>query len=226
MLESAAGKPLLAQVLVCFAVPQEARHFRVSMKGGANCPVVITGIGQHNARTALEAALTRFQPRIVLTCGFAGALHPDLSVGTVIFSGDNPEVTARLLELGARQASFHCASRIASTAAEKAELWRTTGADAVEMESGAIQEFCRARGIASVTIRVISDGARQDLPLDFNLLMNEHQDLDYRKLAKALLRSPNRLPGLIHFGRETNRAARNLGCLLTELLRGNHRTSG
>ena len=79
----------------------------------------------------------------MITSGFAGGLNPELTAGTVVFDEDiEAGMTSRLQSCGAVPAQFHCSRRVAVTAAEKAELWRTTGADAVEMESSVIRTIC------------------------------------------------------------------------------------
>jgi len=108
---------------------------------------------------------------LVLTCGFAGALNPDLKPGEVVFEltdrrGEFHEPQTEK-ESGARSAlpsesssplrrncwlsarnrrSFFCADRIATTVAEKKKLRAETGVDAVEMESGAIHAFAASGG--------------------------------------------------------------------------------
>jgi adenosylhomocysteine nucleosidase len=146
-----------------------------------------------------------------------------LAVGTVIFSADEESGLAGVLEtIGAKPAQFHCSSRIVFAAAEKHALFESTGADAVEMESGFIRQLCRDRRIPSATIRVISDAAGEDLPLDFNRLMTDNAEMDYGKLARALLRKPGKIPALLALQRKTRRAAQSLGQLLQELLRREH----
>jgi purine nucleoside phosphorylase len=97
---------------------------------------------------------------------------------------------------------FHCSDRIASTAAEKRRLRETTGADVVEMESGIIHQIARERGIRCATLRVISDVAEEDFPLDFNALQTADAKLSPLKLAAALLRSPGKIPKLIRFAHQ------------------------
>lgn len=211
--ERAGGK-----VLVCFAVRDEARHFQPPP--GASCKVVVSGIGKRNAEQALADALTTLKPQLVLTCGYAGGLDPQLARGTIVFDvGDEP-VASRLKAAGAIPAKFFCAERIAVTAADKQALRNQTGADAVEMESGVIRELCRRRGIPSATIRVISDDANSNLPLDFNRLAGANGNISYLKLAGALVKSPGLVPKLMRFQRELDGCSRRLAAALNSLLEG------
>jgi nucleoside phosphorylase len=85
---------------------------------------------------------------LVLTCGFAGGLNPDLKLGDVVFEMRKADGKRKLGGAAtccrrAKPAKFFCADRIATTVAEKKKLRDETGADAVEMESAAIHAVCR-----------------------------------------------------------------------------------
>ncbi len=210
------GPDGLERVLFCFAVEQEAKF--VSQKG---MELLITGIGRENAERRLHAALKREPYQLVLSCGFAGGLNPYLTTGTVVFATDEDAgLTPALLAAGACPVRFHCADRVAATVAEKRHLWESTGADAVEMESQIIRAICRAHGIPSATIRVISDAANEHLPLDFNALMTDEQKLNYAKLILALLGSPGKIPALLRLQRQTQLAAKNLAAVLSKVIPG------
>jgi adenosylhomocysteine nucleosidase len=158
-------------------------------------------------------------PALVLTCGFAGALNPDLSLGTVLFSCDDAaHLQPRLLAAGALPGRFHCAKRVASTAAEKRQLWETTHADAVEMESQIISNICREHQIPCATIRVILDTASEDLPLDFNFLMTADQQMDYRKLVFSIAKSPSKIAALLRLQKQSKEAASKLADVLLKLI--------
>ena len=222
------------RALVLFAVQEEARPFS-GAKGEANSGitrpkgatawdpvrVVVTGMGAANAEREFLTVLARAErmPEFVLTCGFAGALVPQFPTGAVVFDSD-PDffLDNRFLTAGASRVSFHCAPRIAITRAEKLELRKTTGADVVEMESGIIREIARARGIPAATVRVISDASGEDLPLDFNALMNSRMELNFGRLAGKLVRSPGKIPDLIRFGAQTKRAAIRLAEVIAAVL--------
>ncbi len=203
----------LERVLFCFAVEQEAKFF--CMPG---MEVLITGIGRENAERSLHDALKKDSYQLVLSCGFAGGLNPYLSTGMVVFSADEDAgLTGSLLKAGACPVKFHCHDRVAITVAEKRALWEATGADAVEMESQIIRAICRAHGIPSATIRVISDAAHENLPLDFNIFMTAEQELNYGRLILALLGSPTKIPAMLRLQRQTQLAARNLAHVLSRL---------
>jgi adenosylhomocysteine nucleosidase len=209
-------------VLVCFAVKEEAAEFRKAlprMAGFGNREILVTGMGRKNSTRMIEERLEKPAPSLVLTCGFAGALKPELEVGDVLFDADLGNGLAELLQAsGAKPATFYCAPRVATTVAEKSTLRQSTGADVVEMESAVIREICREKKIQSATVRVISDTASQDLPLDFNALMTSEETLSFPKLALALVKSPGKIPKLMELQRNTRFAALELAKVLEALL--------
>jgi nucleoside phosphorylase len=199
---------------VCFAVREEAKYFSSGLPPDVR--ILLTGIGQRNAEKALRAALTGPRPGLVLSCGFAGGLDPQLATGTVVFAVDSvPGLDSALIAAGAQPGRFHCAPSIATTVQEKRLLREKTRADAVEMESQLICEICREEKIPCATVRVILDTAQEDLPLDFNRLMTSDQQMDYAKLALALVKSPGKVGALLRLQKQTDAAARKLAEVLT-----------
>jgi nucleoside phosphorylase len=227
-----------APVLVCFALKEEAAPFRKIAVGESGISILFTGIGRQNARKSLRKFLATDSPKLVLTCGFAGGLNPDLELGEVVFETANAplasslsppggeKVSARmgeglfskLLAAGAKPAKFFCADRIATTVAEKKKLREETGADAVEMESAVVHAVCRERGIPCATVRVISDTANEDLLLDFNTLVNLDSSLNYSKLVFALAKSPKKIGALMKLQKQTKAAAEKLAEILGKVI--------
>jgi adenosylhomocysteine nucleosidase len=237
--------------LICFALKEEAAPFWKIAAGKSGVSILLTGIGHQNAEkslceflgsapasgAAVDASSTAkandeasFATRegahasqLVLTCGFAGGLKPDLKLGDVVFELSelqlpNSQLRAQLLASGAKSAKFFCADRIATTVAEKKKLRAETGADAVEMESAAIHAVCRERGIPCVTVRVISDTASEDLPLNFNALSKPDKNLDFGKLFLAIAKSPGKIGALMQLQKKTKFAAERLAGVLAKII--------
>jgi len=205
--------------LICFAVKEEAAPFQKKSDRFPFAKILVTGMGRKNSDRAISQRLAENPPVLVLTCGFAGALNPDLKIADVVFDADvDAGISAVLQQSGATLAKFHCAPRVVITVAEKAALRQSTGADVVEMESGVIREICRQRKIPSATIRVISDTAHEALPLDFNALMTADDALSFPKLALALIKSPGKIPRLMQLQKNTRAAAQALAQMLEKLL--------
>src|SRR5208337_5323057 len=87
-----------APVLVCFALKEEAAPFGKIAADRSGISVLITGIGRQNAEKSVREFLaggasapasqlvsSLAPPKLVLTCGFAGGLNPDLKPGDVVF---------------------------------------------------------------------------------------------------------------------------------------------
>src|SRR5437660_9424928 len=135
-------------ILVCFAMKQEARPFEKLAVENSRISVLVTGIGARNARSSIQNFLSKERPGLIISAGFAGALRPELSCGTVLFETDGDTgLEASLLKAGARPGRFHCVDHIATTAEEKRALFRSSGADAVEMESAIICAACHSEKI-------------------------------------------------------------------------------
>ncbi len=208
-------------VLVCFAVPEEAAPFHPIRPPHAE--ILVTGMGPANARQALLARLAppHPSPTLVLTCGFAGGLNPDLPRGSLLVDlppNLPPPLSQSLAASGAHPARFHSSTRIASSILEKSQLRQSTGADAVEMESGTLREICLAHHIPAATIRVVSDAANEPLPVDFNQLLTPDLKLSFPRLAAHLLSHPSAIPGLLRLRRHTLEAARRLATALAAAL--------
>ena len=149
----------MPSTLICFALKEEAAPFRKIAVGGLRrshqVSILLTGIGRQNAEKSLPEFLNScrsrgnetqiknklktphvvsYEPDLVLTCGFAGGLNPDLKLGDVVFQTTDETLRAKLLGAGAKQLKVFCADRIATTVAEKKQLRDETGMDAVAWE--------------------------------------------------------------------------------------------
>jgi len=251
--------------LICFALKEEAAPFRKIVAGKSDVAVLLTGIGRQNAEksvreflgsapapgAAVDASSTArandgasfatregaCAPQLVLTCGFAGGLNPDLKLGDVVFEtadrrgelyespsksevrdSQRSSLRQKLTAAGAKPVKFFCANRIATTVAEKKKLRDETGADVVEMESAVIHTVCVERGIPCATVRVISDTANEDLPLDFNALARPDKSLDYGKLFLAVAKSPGKIGALVKLQKQARFAAERLAEVLAKIV--------
>jgi hypothetical protein len=63
-------------------------------------------------------------------------------------------------------------------------------------------------------VRVISDAANEDLPLDFNQLSKPDLSLDYGRLLWAIAKSPGKIPGLLRLQKNSSFAAQRLAEML------------
>ncbi len=202
-------------VLVCFAVREEGRFF----KPKPNHRVVYTGMGRNNAARVIEERCAARRPDLVVTCGFAGGLNPTFSESDVVFDADlETQLESKLHDAGAKRATFFCTNRVAITSDEKMRLWRNIAMDILEMESETIRDHCRDLGIPGATIRTISDSAHDDLPLDFTLLMNNRQHVNYKKMSWLLLKSPRLIIDLLAFQKKATDAAQALATCLEKVL--------
>jgi len=144
----------------------------------------------------------------ILSIGFCGALDPALRIGDIVVSGEVPKG----LQSSFVQGEVVSVDRVAFTAREKSDLRAATGASVVEMESAAVAQKAREWDMPFGCVRVVSDVAGEDLPLDFNRYRDASGRFKRTRIALAAVGHPfTVLPGLIRLDRHCRRAAERLG---------------
>ena len=144
----------------------------------------------------------------ILSVGFCGALDPALQIGDIVVSGEVPKG----LQASFVQGDVVSVDRVAFTAREKCDLRAATGAAVVEMESAAVAQKAREWDVPFGCVRVVSDVAEDDLPLDFNLYRDADGRFERTRIALAALGRPfTVLPRLVRLDRDCRRAAERLG---------------
>lgn len=184
-------------------------------------PVVLIadGPGPKLAGRALEIAREYQNLNGIVSTGFCGALNPALqacdifvpievlNVGQALSPAKMNRVhhTGKLLSI----------DRVVSTAAEKAELFKT-GADAVEMEAGTLAAKAAEFNLPFYCVRVVSDTAAESFPLDFNQVRDREGRFSRAKILGAAMRKPSIFPALMNLNQRSKKAAQALGDFIAD----------
>lgn len=185
--------------------------------GDASVRVALTGVGGVRARKVAAAALG-WRPDVCVAAGLAGSLRGEFRVGQVLAARDVMELEnsriAAVDETLLRSAET-CGAAIVDrlltvpTMIASAEGKKRLGrmAAVVEMESFAVLKEAAAHAIPAIAIRAISDGADEDLPMNFDRVLDENGNVVAAKIAGAVMRAPHKLPALMKLGRRSRGAA-------------------
>ena len=169
--------------------------------------LIANGPGPRLVERALNEMRKQEVDRI-LSVGFCGALDPALQIGDIVVSGEVPKG----LQASFVQGDVVSVDRVAFTAREKCDLRAATGAAVVEMESAAVAQKAREWDVPFGCVRVVSDVAGEDLPLDFNRYRDADGRFERTRIALAALGRPfTVLPKLVRLDRNCRRAAERLG---------------
>ncbi|MBV8780014.1 MAG: hypothetical protein JO353_01340 [Phycisphaerae bacterium] len=142
----------------------------------------------------------------IVVAGFGGALDPTLRIGEIII--DAPEY----LHLSGpwRRGRIHTADHIVATPAQKAELFRATGAIAVDMEQARVQALADRLQVPLIGVRAISDRADHVIDPQLTHCLDETGDIRSGVLIRQIFRKPAMIPRLIRLGIHSKKASRAL----------------
>jgi adenosylhomocysteine nucleosidase len=177
--------------------------------------MIANGPGRELVEQAMpETAKQRVTENVsgIISTGLCGALDPALRAGDIVVDGLVPSTSRRYVRGG-----MHSLDHVAVTSKEKRILRNQTGAIAVDMETAAVRDRAAAWNIPFYCVRVVSDCAGEDLPLDFNRYREGRGDFSRIRIALAALASPiSVLPRLMEFDKNCRQAADILGEFLAD----------
>ena len=202
------------RILAVTGLQREAAILR-----GPGVKVLVSG-GRADALEAMLAAEPAAEA--VVSIGLAGALVPGLSPGdwvvaTAVASeagrhATDPtwteELRRRLAPRG--YGTILGSDRMLVTGADKQAAHRRWDAVAVDMESHVAARAAARLGAPFAAVRVISDGAEQDLPPAVLVGMKPDGGMALAAVLGDLARNPSQLPALMRAGRDAGRAFRTL----------------
>ncbi len=176
------------------------------------------------AQSLVEAGATA-----LASWGMAGGLDPALGAGAILLPTEvlGPDGRTFNTEQGWRNRlsaaiAAHapvCSGRLLTSpravgsVADKAELFRATGAVAVDMESAAIGAVAGQRRLPFIAVRVVVDSAADVLPRAVTAAADKEGHLQIGRLIGALALAPNELAPLIRLARRYRAANRSLAAI-------------
>jgi adenosylhomocysteine nucleosidase len=172
----------------------------------------ITGGGdkKESAEQGIDGGLNENFTAIILA-GLAGALDPTLKIGDIVIDATAAGPITDWPKLAGRYGKIHSSQSLISTSRAKAELFASTGALAVDMESAIVQRYAQSAGLPLLMIRAISDTADQEVPLEVMSCIDELGNPRAAALAGKLARHPSLIPKLMRLGQQSRIALENLG---------------
>lgn len=188
---------------------------------GERWVMIANGPGRELASAAVSDAVVR-EVRLenivgIISTGYCGALDPRLQVGDIVVADIVSDETHLSSDRAFARGAVTTQDRVAVRATEKRALHEQTGAIAVDMEADAVQKRAHELGVRYGCIRVVSDAAEEDMPLDFNRYRNADGNFSRLRIAFAAMARPfSVMPALLEFDRRSKQASLTLGDFLAD----------
>ena len=194
--------------------------------------VAVSGVGAAAAE-ASAAKLIEAGASALMSFGLAGGLDPALPAGRLVFPSEvisrdgasfstamdwRERLSAAVEGLGPVCAgTLLTSARAIDSVAEKAAVFRDTGAVAVDMESLAIAQVAAAHRLPFVAVRVIVDTAADELPRAVVAASSSGQVRIWRLLG-AIALAPAELGALVRLAGRYRIATRRLAAVARTVL--------
>lgn len=149
----------------------------------------------------------------LVSFGLAGGLDPTLRPGAIVMPARvraGAAVFATSPLLGATKGDMLAGDRIIARAQEKQALFAATGAQALDLESGAVARVAARHGLPFAVLRAICDPAERDLPPAALVALDQSGAIGLLRVLASLARAPGQLPGLLALARDAAAARRAL----------------
>jgi len=196
---------------------------------GKEAVVIESGVGQEAAAQATADVIEFHQPLWVVSAGFAGALEGSLRRGQILMASDVVRNDAPPLTVGFKlhageTPGLHVGrlvttDKLIRTRAEKEALGKRHQALGCDMESYAVADVCRQKGVRFLSVRIISDALDDELPKEVERLLAQKTIAGKMgAAAKALFKRPGSALDLLKLQDDALKASDRLAKFLTGLL--------
>jgi adenosylhomocysteine nucleosidase len=189
----------------------EARIAR-RMSPFVRCAASRPAEAERHARELIAAGVP-----LLISFGIAGGLDPDLRPGDLVVAdrvitaaGEHPALADCAAALGARVGAVYGDTALMPDPGYKRALRQSTGALAVDMESGAVAMVAAEAGITCLVIRAVADIAAHGLPPAALISLDLAGRPRLAAVLGSVLTQPRQIPRLIGVARETGAAMRSL----------------
>lgn len=201
--------------------------------GDATLLIARTGEGPALARRTAADLLEALSPALLLSLGVAGGLSRELEPGALVAArtvvsetGGRAEPDSRWLGRalavpGVVPGTLLSAERILGSAAGKRSARAGLPGEraaVVDLEAFALAAAARARGVPFLAVRAVSDGADEDLPLDFESCRDREGRIQRWKVIGRALAHPRSIPRLAGLRRRVVEGAERLAAFAAGLL--------
>ena len=155
-------------------------EFRVATVADRRVAWGVSGAGVHAASRMATMLLEGHRPGLVVSAGFAGGLDPQIPRGALV-------IAARACRIGHPSHDLHptptglfgsigcerivTVDAVVTTVEEKRRLRESSGAAIVDMETHGVAAVAAGHHAACLSLRVVSDGASDELPADIARLV-------------------------------------------------------
>jgi nucleoside phosphorylase len=196
---------------------------RQGLLNGSQIVMVANGPGPKLAGEAVDVVQQSKQMDSLVSIGFCGALKLSLAPCDIFVASEVAGIAGALMPASSRPfktGKLLSIDRVVSTAVEKVQLGQA-GADAVEMEAAAVALRAQKYNVPFYAVRVVTDTADENFPLDFNRMRsrggNNAGRFSRGKIIAAALRNPATVfPELLKLNKRTKRASQALGDFLAD----------
>lgn len=185
------------------------------------------GVGQKSAAAATREIIRAYEPKWVISAGFAGSLAEEVQRGHLLMANSVVNSAGENLAIELRmppQPRIHAGrlvtvDAIIRTAAEKRSLGEKHQALACDMETFAVAQECARANTKFLSVRIISDGMDDELPKEVEALLKEKNLARQAGIAlHALMKRPGAALDLWKLRDEAHKAADRLARFLLQVI--------
>jgi len=191
-------------------------------RGADTWVAVCAGMGAEAARRAYAVADSDGPLDMLISVGWAGSLHSEVTVGTAHVAGGVIDAQTgerfELTAVGLQGSLLVTIARVADVIEKNMLAAAYPGAVLVDMEAATVARLAAMQRIPFLCVKGVSDSAGADLP-DLNPFIDEMGQMRLAQFLGHVLLRPHYWLSLIHLGRNSAKAAEAMRDLILESIK-------